>query len=114
MSYSIEIKDAVLPPWVVSGLCAAMGARGSSFQSSFTTEPMSMGLNVALNSIFGKSTSSSAPDECTPLSGSTLGFPEAWLALVRQMIVLVCRPVPQFALSLSLSLSTLKCRNPAL
>ncbi|XP_064962945.1 uncharacterized protein LOC103974649 isoform X2 [Musa acuminata AAA Group] len=47
--YSIEIKDTVLPPWIVCGICAAMSSDGRSFESTFTTEPMSAGLNVALN-----------------------------------------------------------------
>ncbi|KAI3931622.1 hypothetical protein MKW92_039762, partial [Papaver armeniacum] len=29
--YSIEIKDTIIPPWTISGLCAAMGADGRSF-----------------------------------------------------------------------------------
>jgi hypothetical protein len=31
MCYSMEIKDVVLPPWVVSGVCAAMSADADSF-----------------------------------------------------------------------------------
>ncbi|WOK97574.1 hypothetical protein Cni_G06282 [Canna indica] len=52
--YSIEVKDTVLPPWVVCGICAAMSSDGRSFESNFNTEPLSVGLNVALNSICGE------------------------------------------------------------
>jgi len=33
--YSIEIKDTILPPWTVSGLCAAMSSDGRSFESRY-------------------------------------------------------------------------------
>ncbi|XP_042503567.1 protein downstream neighbor of Son [Macadamia integrifolia] len=55
ISYSIEIKDTFLPPWIISGVCAAMGSEGRSFEASFTTEPLSIGLNVALDSVSCKS-----------------------------------------------------------
>jgi hypothetical protein len=31
MCYSMEIKDVVLPPWVVSGVCAAMSVDADHF-----------------------------------------------------------------------------------
>lgn len=49
--YSIEIKDTIIPPWTISGLCAAMGADGRSFGASFTDEPAAVGLNVAFDSV---------------------------------------------------------------
>ncbi|KAF6169922.1 hypothetical protein GIB67_034314 [Kingdonia uniflora] len=49
--YSIEIKDTVLPPWTVCGVCASMGGEGRSFDACFTDDPISVGLNVALDSI---------------------------------------------------------------
>ncbi|XP_072987433.1 uncharacterized protein [Typha latifolia] len=55
--YSIEIKDTVLPPWVVCGICAAMSSDGKSFDSIFATEPSSIGLNIALDSICKRSDS---------------------------------------------------------
>ncbi|XP_028066211.1 uncharacterized protein LOC114269153 isoform X3 [Camellia sinensis] len=33
--YSIEIKDAYLPPWVISSFCEAMCSEGMSFEASF-------------------------------------------------------------------------------
>jgi len=33
--YSMEVKDAVLPPWVVSGLCAAMSLDATSFDLTY-------------------------------------------------------------------------------
>ncbi|KAL0555233.1 hypothetical protein IC582_009172 [Cucumis melo] len=53
VSYSLEISDAYIPPWVVSSVCAvmAMGSKGKSFEASFTTDAISTGLNVALGSV---------------------------------------------------------------
>ncbi|XP_051152314.1 uncharacterized protein LOC127266192 [Andrographis paniculata] len=47
--YSVEIKDAYLPPWIISGICNAVCSKGSEFQASFATEPTSMGLNLGLD-----------------------------------------------------------------
>ncbi|KAG8092845.1 hypothetical protein GUJ93_ZPchr0012g20122 [Zizania palustris] len=49
--YSMEIKDPILPPWVVSGICAAMSCNANSFDLIMATDPSSMGLNAAFNSI---------------------------------------------------------------
>lgn len=51
LCYSIEIKDAYLPPWVICNICAIMGSEGRSFEASFTTESISTGMNVALATI---------------------------------------------------------------
>jgi len=69
--YSMEIKDAVLPPWVVSGLCAAMSLDAASFDLTIATEPSSMGLNVALNSM--GTTTNAQPEGATPSSGCAPG-----------------------------------------
>ncbi|MCL7039476.1 hypothetical protein MKW94_013217 [Papaver nudicaule] len=53
--YSIEVKDTIIPPWTISGLCAAMGVDGRSFGASFTDEPAAVGLNVAFDAISKKS-----------------------------------------------------------
>ncbi|XP_066359474.1 uncharacterized protein [Miscanthus floridulus] len=80
--YSMEVKDAVLPPWVVSGLCAAMSLDATSFDLTIATEPSSMGLNVALNSM--GTTTNAQPEGPTPSSGcapapSVGGIPDAVL-----------------------------------
>ncbi|XP_071910814.1 uncharacterized protein [Coffea arabica] len=49
--YSVEVKDAYLPPWIISCICNAMGSDGTSFEASFVTEPTSVGLNVGLDTI---------------------------------------------------------------
>ncbi|XP_062204223.1 uncharacterized protein LOC133906360 isoform X2 [Phragmites australis] len=72
--YSMEIKDAVLPPWVVSGICSAMSS-DASFDLTIATEPSSMGLNVALNSM-SRSTQPEAPP---PDSCASFGIPDAVL-----------------------------------
>lgn len=33
--YSIEIKDAYLPPWIICSLCEAMGSEGMSFEARY-------------------------------------------------------------------------------
>lgn len=67
--YSMEVKDAVLPPWVVSGLCAAMSLDATSFDLTIATEPSSMGLNVALDSM-GTTTTDVQPEGSSPSSCS--------------------------------------------
>ncbi|KAH9306276.1 hypothetical protein KI387_010680, partial [Taxus chinensis] len=49
MSYAIEIKDAFLPPWVISKICATIVADKKNFEASFVTEQLSDGLNTALD-----------------------------------------------------------------
>ncbi|KAG8049321.1 hypothetical protein GUJ93_ZPchr0009g963 [Zizania palustris] len=61
--YSMEIKDPILPPWVVSGICAAMCCDANSFDLIMTTEPSSMGLNAAFNSISTSSQSNTLSSE---------------------------------------------------
>ncbi|GAA0186744.1 hypothetical protein LIER_34032 [Lithospermum erythrorhizon] len=46
--YSIEIKDAYLPPWIICNVCEAIGADGNTFEASFVPETTSIGLNVGL------------------------------------------------------------------
>lgn len=79
--YSLEIKDAALPPWVVSGVCAAMSTDADRFDLTIATEPSSMGLNAALASI-GGNTESKAPLESSPAEESgceSLGIPDTVL-----------------------------------
>lgn len=33
--YSIEISNSIIPPWVISGICAAMNADETSFDSMY-------------------------------------------------------------------------------
>ncbi|GJN35554.1 hypothetical protein PR202_gb24342 [Eleusine coracana subsp. coracana] len=74
--YSMEIKDMILPPWVVSGICSAMSLDARSFDLRITTESSSMGLNAALKSM-SMNTQPEAPaasDGC-----ASLGIPDAVL-----------------------------------
>ncbi|ONK65543.1 uncharacterized protein A4U43_C07F38180 [Asparagus officinalis] len=75
--YSIEIKDTIIPPWTVSGICAAMRSDGRSFESSFTTEPSSIGLNVALEFLCQGHDPSTDSSNSLPKDGDALGVPEA-------------------------------------
>lgn len=68
VSYAVEIKEGFLPPWVISGICAAIGANEENFEASFVTEPLSYGLNVALDATCEKEpTEKATPDKpnCT-------------------------------------------------
>ncbi|KAJ0966352.1 hypothetical protein J5N97_027490 [Dioscorea zingiberensis] len=75
--YSIEIKDTILPPWVVCRVCQAMSSDGRNFETSLTTDPTSLSLNVALDSVCLKSDPS-----INSLEGNnnTFGIPEAVLS----------------------------------
>uniref|UniRef100_A0A0D9Y1L0 Protein downstream neighbor of Son n=1 Tax=Leersia perrieri TaxID=77586 RepID=A0A0D9Y1L0_9ORYZ len=73
--YSMEIKDPVLPPWVVSGICAAMSSDANSFDLTMATEPSSMGLNAAFSCISASSQSKTNSSECC----ESLGIPDATL-----------------------------------
>lgn len=75
--YSIEIKDTLLPPWIICNACALMGSEGRSFEASFVTEPSSIGLNVALKSTCEKLESKAASSESLRDCSSTFGISEA-------------------------------------
>ncbi|KAL7612658.1 hypothetical protein Lser_V15G08931 [Lactuca serriola] len=50
--YSIELKDAYLPPWIISSVCDAIKLNGDdTFEASFVIEPISIGLNVGLEGV---------------------------------------------------------------
>ncbi|EFH54256.1 hypothetical protein ARALYDRAFT_485881 [Arabidopsis lyrata subsp. lyrata] len=44
----VEIKGEYLPPWIISNICANVGANGQNFEASFVTEPTSFNLNIGL------------------------------------------------------------------
>ncbi|KAF0892880.1 hypothetical protein E2562_018662 [Oryza meyeriana var. granulata] len=73
--YSMEIKDPVLPPWVVSGICAAMSCDANSFDLMMATEPSSMGLNAAISFLSTNSQSKTHSSE----GCESLGIPDATL-----------------------------------
>ncbi|KAK6942501.1 hypothetical protein RJ641_027878 [Dillenia turbinata] len=72
--YSIEIKDAYLPPWIVSSMCAIVGSEGRSFEASFVTESTSTGLNVAFETIGQKNTETGAGECPSPNTFNTFGI----------------------------------------
>ncbi|GFP94930.1 hypothetical protein PHJA_001637400 [Phtheirospermum japonicum] len=83
--YSVEVKGAYLPPWVISGICNAMRSNGGDFQVSFSTESTSIGLNVGLD-IIAKDQSSQPEkaDEQLPENDNPFGIPNTTLSLQRQ------------------------------
>ncbi|XP_044946323.1 uncharacterized protein LOC123395396 [Hordeum vulgare subsp. vulgare] len=85
MCYSMEIKDAALPPWVVSGVCAAMVSDADRFDLTIATEPSSAALNAALASLGVDARSKTAParDVCEALGvpGAVLVPTLRWAAL---------------------------------
>ncbi|KAI5425230.1 uncharacterized protein LOC127125502 [Lathyrus oleraceus] len=74
---SIEIKDTFIPPWIICSICALMGSEGKSFEASFVTEPVSIGLNAALKSSCEKSESKSPGSESFRDCSNSFGIPEA-------------------------------------
>ncbi|VAH80286.1 unnamed protein product [Triticum turgidum subsp. durum] len=83
MCYSMEIKDVVIPPWVASGICAAMSSDTDRFDLTIGTEPSSMGLNAAFTSIGASGSQSKAPSESSPEGCEAIGIPSA--VLVRSL-----------------------------
>ncbi|KAM0943594.1 hypothetical protein DsansV1_C13g0123841 [Dioscorea sansibarensis] len=75
--YSIEIKDTILPPWVVCKVCAAMSSDGRSYETSLTTDPSSLRLNVALDPVCQKSELS---NNCLEGNNNAFGIPESVLS----------------------------------
>ncbi|EPS69589.1 hypothetical protein M569_05177, partial [Genlisea aurea] len=53
MCFSVEIKDTFIPPWVVCGICHATHANEAEFEASFVIDPMSNGLNIAMDQTQG-------------------------------------------------------------
>lgn len=80
-SYSIEVKDTILPPWVICRLCAAMSSDGRTFESFLTTQPLSNGLNIALDFFCRKNDQPGNSDTSLPVGGDVLDLPEAALDL---------------------------------
>ncbi|GAB4834119.1 hypothetical protein Ancab_032381 [Ancistrocladus abbreviatus] len=72
--YSIEIKDVFLTPWTVSSVLESMASEGKSFEASFTTDPISMGLNVALDEFHRKSDPQGSVDEKSQPNINPLGI----------------------------------------
>ena len=35
LCYSIEIKDSILPPWVISSICLLMSSEGRKFEARY-------------------------------------------------------------------------------
>ncbi|PWA56038.1 donson [Artemisia annua] len=48
---SIKVRDAYLPPWIIRSVCDTLASNGGDFEASFTTEPMSVGLNVVIEMV---------------------------------------------------------------
>ncbi|CAJ1881385.1 unnamed protein product [Sphenostylis stenocarpa] len=74
---TIEIKDALLPPWIICRMCALMSSEGRSFEASFATDSSSIGLNVALKSVCEKPESKAADSESLQDHINTFGISEA-------------------------------------
>lgn len=77
--YSVEIKDAYLPPWVISGVCNAMRSNGGEFQASFVTESTSVALNAGLdimsnNELPSQQAEAVEENDCFGIPNSTLSL----------------------------------------
>ncbi|XP_027914940.1 protein downstream neighbor of Son [Vigna unguiculata] len=73
---TIEIKDALLPPWIICRMCALMSSEGRSFEASFATDFNSIGLNIALKSMCEKAKSEAGDSESLQEGINTFGIPE--------------------------------------
>ncbi|CAA0837787.1 Unknown protein [Striga hermonthica] len=84
--YSVEIKDAYLPPWVISGICNAMRSNGGDFEASFLTESTTNGLNVGLDVIIKDHQSShlAAADEQLLESDNPFSIPNTTVSFQRR------------------------------
>ncbi|KAL6342749.1 hypothetical protein AAG906_016583 [Vitis piasezkii] len=64
LSYSIEIKDAYIPPWIISNSITSWLTRISFVCAhGFTTEPTSIGLNAAVETVGLKANTQAATGE---------------------------------------------------
>ncbi|KAH6806192.1 hypothetical protein C2S51_031023 [Perilla frutescens var. frutescens] len=79
--YSVEIRDAYLPPWVISGVCNAMRSNGGDFQASFVTESSSIGLNVGLDMVTNQASQQAEAD--VPENDDSFGIRNTTLSLQR-------------------------------
>ncbi|GAV63900.1 hypothetical protein CFOL_v3_07418 [Cephalotus follicularis] len=79
LCYSIEIKDAYLPPWIIYSICAVMGSEERSFEASFMTERTSVSLNFALGAVIEKYDTPTMAAEGLQESGHAFGIPGAML-----------------------------------
>ncbi|KAL0714419.1 hypothetical protein Bca4012_021398 [Brassica carinata] len=61
----VEVKGEYLPPWIISNICANVGANGQNFEASFVTEPTSVSLNMGLPQISGRTEPESSATEGT-------------------------------------------------
>ncbi|RVW89751.1 hypothetical protein CK203_047203 [Vitis vinifera] len=94
LSYSIEIKDVYIPPWIICRICATMGSEGRSFEASITScwliriklhsvcvqfcnEPTSIALNAAVETVGQKSDTQGATGEGIQESTYAFGIPDA-------------------------------------
>uniref|UniRef100_A0A803QIA1 Protein downstream neighbor of Son n=1 Tax=Cannabis sativa TaxID=3483 RepID=A0A803QIA1_CANSA len=77
---SVEIKDAYIPPWIISSICAVVGSGERSFDASFLTEPTSTGLNVALEAVSEKPDTQASAGEGLKEASYAFGIPEAVVA----------------------------------
>ncbi|KAL6521213.1 hypothetical protein OROGR_017782 [Orobanche gracilis] len=83
--YIVEVRDAYLLPWVVSGICDVMRSHGGNFQSSFSTVSASAGLNVGLDILANDQSSqlANAADELLHENDHPFGIPNTTPSLRR-------------------------------
>lgn len=80
INYSIEVKGECLPPWIVSSVCAAMVSSGSSFEASFATDLISIGLNAVLKGSDPNSKTEDLKDGGLQESSNAYGIPDAMIS----------------------------------
>ncbi|KAL1549247.1 protein downstream neighbor of Son-like [Salvia divinorum] len=81
--YSIEIRDAYIPPWVISGVCNTMCSNGGDFQASFVTESTSIALNVGLDTVTNQPPQQAKAGKQMEENEFSFGIPNTTLSLQR-------------------------------
>ncbi|XVE96225.1 hypothetical protein REPUB_Repub02eG0203400 [Reevesia pubescens] len=77
LCYSVEIKGSHIPPWIISNICTLMASEGQSFETSFTTEHTSVGLNIALGAVCEIADSEATVGENSQEIAYDFGIPES-------------------------------------
>ncbi|CAG7865545.1 unnamed protein product [Brassica rapa] len=81
----VEVKGEYLPPWIISNICANVGANGQNFEASFVTEPTSVSLNMGLPQIPEKTEPETSVTEGTgETKDGASGIPGAVICLQLQ------------------------------
>ncbi|KAF2293727.1 hypothetical protein GH714_004353 [Hevea brasiliensis] len=80
LCFSIEIKDAYIPSWIICRVCALMGYEEKSFEASFIIKRTSIGLNIARESMCKKTDSDIVARKDLQDSNHSISIPKATIS----------------------------------